>query len=169
MISTIHQEANLSGTVSISEVSLSGVVTIPTIVSIPIYEGEYSVTPKVASDVVLPTNGKQMQQDWRSRPGTGSTIPAPTGSTRWSATIPHRQTGHRTLCRPCIPSSTWLTPGRRMTPFRQSGAWSTYTDCTTLTLRITRSTSAPAPERRLAVLWYCNTCRMSWWDTTSQQ
>lgn len=63
MISTIHQEANLSGTVSISEVSLSGVVTIPTIVSIPLYEGEYSVTPKVASDVALPTNGKQMQQD----------------------------------------------------------------------------------------------------------
>lgn len=63
MISTIHQEATLSGTVSISEVSLSGVVTIPTIVQIPLYEGEYSVTPKVASDVVLPTNGKQMQQD----------------------------------------------------------------------------------------------------------
>ena len=63
MISAIHQEANLSGTVSISEVSLSGVVTIPTIVSIPLYEGEYSITPKVASDVVLPTNGKKMQQD----------------------------------------------------------------------------------------------------------
>ena len=35
-----------------------------------------------------------------------SSIPAPTGSTRWSATTPHRQTGHRTLYRLCTPSST---------------------------------------------------------------
>ncbi len=42
-----------------------------------------------------------------------------------------RQTGHRMRYRPCIPSSTWRTPGRRTTPSRQNVAWSTSTVCTT--------------------------------------
>ena len=74
MITTINQEAilsgvvsiqesSLSGKVSILEASLSGVVSIPAAITVPFYEGEYVVTPKVESDSVLPTNGKQMQQD----------------------------------------------------------------------------------------------------------
>lgn len=74
MITTINQEAILSGVVSIQELSLSGkvsileaslsgVVSIPAAITVPFYEGEYVVTPKVESDSVLPTNGKQMQQD----------------------------------------------------------------------------------------------------------
>lgn len=74
MITTINQEAilsgvvsiqesSLSGKVSLSEASLSGVVSIPAAITVPFYEGEYVVTPKVESDSVLPTNGKQMQQD----------------------------------------------------------------------------------------------------------
>lgn len=74
MITTINQEAilsgvvsiqesSLSGKVSLSEASLSGIVSIPAAITVPFYEGEYVVTPKVESDSVLPTNGKQMQQD----------------------------------------------------------------------------------------------------------
>ena len=74
MITTINQEAilsgvvsiqesSLSGKVSISEASLSGVVSIPAAITVPFYEGEYVVTPKVESDSVLFTNGKQMRQD----------------------------------------------------------------------------------------------------------
>lgn len=76
MITTINQEAilsgvvsiqesSLSGKVSISEASLSGVVSIPAAITVPFYEGEYVVTPKVESDSVsvLSTNGKQMRQD----------------------------------------------------------------------------------------------------------
>lgn len=65
MITTINQEATLSGVVSIQESSLSGKVSIPAAIEIPFYEGEYVVTPKVESDSVsvLSTNGKQMQQD----------------------------------------------------------------------------------------------------------
>ena len=74
MITTINQEAilsgvvsiqesSLSGKVSLSEASLSGVVSIPAAITVPFYEGEYVVTPKVESDSVLSTNGKQMQQD----------------------------------------------------------------------------------------------------------
>lgn len=64
MITTINQEAilsgvvsiqesSLSGKVSLSEASLSGVVSIPTAITVPFYEGEYVVTPKVESDSVL--------------------------------------------------------------------------------------------------------------------
>ena len=63
MITTINQESILSGKVSISEASLSGVVSIPAAIAVPFYEGEYVVTPKVESDSVLSTNGKQMRQD----------------------------------------------------------------------------------------------------------
>ena len=63
MITTINQEAILSGKVSISEASLSGVVSIPAAITVPFYEAEYVVTPQVESDSVLSTNGKQMQQD----------------------------------------------------------------------------------------------------------
>ena len=74
MITTINQEAilsgvvsiqesSLSGKVSISEASLSGVVSIPAAITVPFYEGEYVVTPKVEYDSVLSTNGKQMRQD----------------------------------------------------------------------------------------------------------
>lgn len=42
---------------------LSGTVAIPYVVPVHQYEGAYQVTPKVAENVVLPTNGKQMQQD----------------------------------------------------------------------------------------------------------
>lgn len=63
MITTINQEAILSGVVSIQESSLSGKVSIPDAIAVPFYEGEYVVTPKVESDSVLSTKGKQMQQD----------------------------------------------------------------------------------------------------------
>lgn len=74
MSSSINQEAILSGTISIqetllsgqvymSEASLSGIVSIPSFVSSSYYEGEYVVTPKVETNSVLPTNGKQMLQD----------------------------------------------------------------------------------------------------------
>ena len=89
--------------------------------------------------------------------------------TRWSATTPHRQTGHRTLYRPCIPSSTWRTPVRRTTPSLQSGAWSTSTACTTQTARTASCTCASAPERRRAVRWYCSICPMSLCGTTSRK
>ena len=73
----------------------------------------------------------------------------------------------RTLYRPCIPSSTWRTPGRRTTQSRQSVVWSTSTACTTQTARTVSCTCASAPANRRAVRLYCSICRMSWWGITS--
>lgn len=58
-ISTI---VSLTGEIS-TIVSLIGEATIPHIVPVQPYEGDYSVVPKVVSDVILPTEGKQMKSD----------------------------------------------------------------------------------------------------------
>ena len=58
----MNQCGRLTGRISPGLV-LSGTVTIPHFIPVYPYEGAYQVTPKVSENVVLPTNGKQMQQD----------------------------------------------------------------------------------------------------------
>lgn len=59
---TVTPTATLMGGIS-AIVSLIGEATIPHIVPVQPYEGDYSVVPKVVSDVTLPTDGKQMKSD----------------------------------------------------------------------------------------------------------
>ena len=59
---TVIPTATLAGEIS-TIVSLIGEATIPHIVPVQPYEGDYSVVPKVVSDVILPTEGKQMKSD----------------------------------------------------------------------------------------------------------
>ena len=58
----MNQCGKLTGRISPGRV-LSGTVVIPHVVPVHPYAGSYQVTPRVASSVVLPTSGKQMQQD----------------------------------------------------------------------------------------------------------